>query len=61
MVAVACARAMEVVKAMQLQASPSDSCSVAALWSVAFRGVAVAVRPLRICRKEQRDDGVEYL
>ena len=29
--------------------------------AVAFRGAAVAVRPLRVCERGQWDDGIEYL
>ena len=34
---------------------------MAASWSVAFQGAAAAVRLLRVCRRGQQDDGVEYL
>jgi hypothetical protein len=61
MAAMACAGAVGAATAVRLRASPSGSCSVAASRSVAFRGAAVAVRPLRVCRRGQRDDGVEYL
>ena len=34
---------------------------MATLRSVAFWGAAMAVRPLRVCKRGQWDDGVEYL
>ena len=56
MAAVACAGALAGT-AVQWGPSSSSAGSVTTARSVAFRGTAVAVKPLRICRR--REDGAE--
>ena len=60
MAAVSCAGVVGTTAAVQWAHSSSARCAVGASRSVAFRGAAVAVKPLRICRRRQ-DDGVELL
>ncbi|KAG0577931.1 hypothetical protein KC19_5G192500 [Ceratodon purpureus] len=59
MATVACAGAVGVATGVQWGASSSGRFNVGASRSVVFRGAAVAVKPLRVCRR--RDDGVECL
>ena len=62
MAAMACAGAVGAATAVQWGASSSGSCcGVGASRSVAFRGAAVAVKPLRVCRRGRQEDGVEFL
>jgi hypothetical protein len=62
MAAMACAGVAGTTATAAVQWAPSSSasCGVGASRSVAFRGAAVAMKPLRICRRRQ-DDGVELL
>lgn len=60
MAAVVCAGVAGTTAAVQWAPSSSASCAVGASRSVAFRGAAVAVKPLRVCRGRQ-GDGVEVL
>lgn len=46
--------------AVEWAPSSAASSSVGASRSVAFRGAALAVKPLRVCRRRE-DDGVEFL
>ncbi|KAG0574678.1 hypothetical protein KC19_VG282700 [Ceratodon purpureus] len=62
MAAVACAGVAASTASAAVQWAPAASASsgVGASRSVAFRGAAVAVRPLRVCRKRQ-EEGVDVL
>lgn len=61
MAAVACAGAVSGAVQWAPSTSSAASCAVGASRSVAFRGAAVAVKPLRICSRRRQDDGIEML